>query len=179
MSRRALVVYESMYGNTAAAAAAIAEGIGPDAAVVEVGGAPHALPADLELLVVGGPTHGHGMSQPASRESAQGRGQRPVLSRGLGIREWIAALSVDRPVGFAAFDTRVPGPMLLWGSAAGAAAKALAARGLVQAVPPTSLILDGLHGSPYDRLPEAELARALDLGRRLADLLTDTTRQGS
>lgn len=168
---RALVVYESMYGNTAKAAAAIAEGFGPDAAVVEVGAAPHDLPADVDLLVVGGPTHGHGMSQPASRRDAQGRGERPVLSRGPGIREWIHDVRLGRPVPFATFDTRVPGPKLIWGSAADAAAKALTARGLRQALPPASLVLEGLRGSPYDRLPAAELDRARDFGRRLAALV--------
>lgn len=172
---RALVVYESMYGNTAKAAAAIAEGLGPDAVAVEVGAAPHDVPADVDLLVVGGPTHGHGMSQPESRRNAQGRGQRPVLSQGPGIREWIRDVRLARPVPFATFDTRVPGPKLVWGSAADAAAKALTARGLRQALPPADLVLEGMRGSPYDRLPAAELERARDFGRRLAALLVAAT----
>jgi hypothetical protein len=168
---RVLVVYESMYGNTAKVAAAIAEGLGPDAETVEVGAAPSVVPADVELLVVGGPTHAHGMSQPTSRHDAADRGDRAVVSRGNGIREWIASVSVDRPILYATFDTRVPGPKILWGSAADAAAKALRARGLREAHPPVSLVLDGLRGSPYDRLPEAELERARDLGRQLAGVL--------
>ena len=64
----AIVVYESIYGNTRAIAEAIAEGLGGAPAV-----SPAELPADAaqaDLLVVGGPTHIHGMAtstQPACR----------------------------------------------------------------------------------------------------------------
>ena len=53
---RALVVYESMFGNTEAVARAIAEGIESSmhADVVEVGAAPSTVPADATLLVGGG-----------------------------------------------------------------------------------------------------------------------------
>ena len=64
---KALIVYESMYGNTHAVAA----GLGPEA---EVDICPvHAVgtvPADLDLLVVGGPTHMHGLSTAMSRSMA-------------------------------------------------------------------------------------------------------------
>lgn len=168
---RALVVYESIYGNTQKIATAIVEGIGADGAAVEVGNAPSDLPPDVELLVVGGPTHAHGMSQAESRHSAKERADRPVVSAGQGIREWVAAVRVDRPVAFATFDTRIRGPKLLWGSAADSAAKALAVRGLRQAAAPASFIVGGPTGSPYDRLADGELERARTFGRKLGDLL--------
>jgi hypothetical protein len=167
---RALVVYESMYGNTERIAVAITEGVGPEAIAVEVGAAPGVVPPEVDLIVLGGPTHGHGMSQPQSRASGTERADRPVPSTGDGIREWLASVRVDRPVAFATFDTRIKGPKLLWGSAADAA-KALSARGLKPVMPAVSSIVGGPTGSPYDRLAPSELERARGLGRRLVGLV--------
>jgi hypothetical protein len=167
---RALVVYESMYGNTAKVAAAIAEGMG-DAVVIEVGAAPAFLPTEVEIVVVGGPTHAHGMSHTGSRKDAAERVTRPVISRGPGIREWIAGLRVAKPTLAASFDTRANGPEILTGSAAKGAAKALQGRGCRLAAPPASFVLDGLKGKPYDRVAEAELERAREWGRSLARML--------
>ena len=66
---RALVVYELMYGNTKEIAAAVADGLSTRMPVqlTEVGAAPTVLADDIGLLVVGGPTHAHGMSKPKSR----------------------------------------------------------------------------------------------------------------
>ena len=65
---RALVVYESMYGNTKEIAAAVADGLSTRMPVqlTEVGAAPTLLADDIGLLVVGGPTHAHGMSKAES-----------------------------------------------------------------------------------------------------------------
>src|SRR6187455_2965455 len=88
---RALVVYESMFGNTQAIASAVARGLSGRMAVdlVEVTDAPTRVAADL--VVAGGPTHAFSMSRPATRESAaeQAHG-RPLVSRGSGLREWLA-----------------------------------------------------------------------------------------
>ena len=62
----ALVVYESIYGNTRAIAEAIAEGLG-GAAVATVQQAPQDL-GDCDLLVVGSPTHVHSMPTTRSRQ---------------------------------------------------------------------------------------------------------------
>ncbi len=66
---RALIVYESMYGNTRAVAEAIAEGWGDGAAVQHVRDV-EGPRDDVDLLVVGGPTHIHGMSTAPSRQMA-------------------------------------------------------------------------------------------------------------
>lgn len=167
----ALVVYESMYGNTAAVAMAIADGIGEVAAAVEVGAAPMVLPAGIDLLVVGGPTHARGMSQETSRRDAGARADRPVVSKAIGIREWIERVQLTRSIEVAVFDTRVPGPAILWGSAAKAAGKALKQRGARLVVAPESFVLDGISGPRYDRMPPAELERAREWGRGFAGLL--------
>src|SRR2546429_9644634 len=69
---RAVVVYESMYGNTHLVADAIGAGLRPafDVSVVSVAQVSPAVLADAELVVVGGPTHAHGMSRAATRKAA-------------------------------------------------------------------------------------------------------------
>jgi flavodoxin len=58
---RALVVYESMYGNTHAVAVSIAAGLSTthDVTLVPVTRATPELVAAADLLVAGGPTHLH------------------------------------------------------------------------------------------------------------------------
>ena len=69
---KALVVYESMYGNTHTVAAAIAEGLSglADVEVVPVEGASTERLEAADLIVVGGPTHAHSMSRPSTRKGA-------------------------------------------------------------------------------------------------------------
>jgi flavodoxin len=66
---RAVVVYESMYGNTHLVADAIGAGLSTalNVSVVPVSQASQAVLADASLVVVGGPTHVHGMSRAAPR----------------------------------------------------------------------------------------------------------------
>ena len=68
---KALVVFESMFGNTKEIAEAIAEGLRDtlETECLEVGQAP-APWEDIDLLVVGGPTHQFGLSRPDSRKGA-------------------------------------------------------------------------------------------------------------
>src|SRR5947207_13119475 len=68
LAMSATVVYESVYGNTRAVAEAIAEGLG-DARVLPVHEAPDQVEGQ-ELLVIGGPTHMHGMATSRSRQAA-------------------------------------------------------------------------------------------------------------
>ena len=69
---RAVVVYESMYGNTHAIADHIATGLRDrfDTSVVSVDAATADVLVDADLIVVGGPTHVHGMSSATSRRGA-------------------------------------------------------------------------------------------------------------
>jgi flavodoxin len=151
----ALVVYESMYGNTMQVAQAIADGLRDhvDAIVCEVGVAPDTLP-DIELLVVGGPTHAFGMSRASTREDAGRRG----------LREWTEAMSAPTvPVAFAAFDTKVARPRLP-GSAAHAVARRLRRLGMRPVCPPATFLVKDSEGP----LSDGELDRATAWGQSVA-----------
>ena len=92
---RALVVYESMYGNTHLIADAIGAGLGSDATVVSVHDATRELVEAADLLVVGGPTHIHGLTRESSRKAAADAAAKPDSTLtmdpdafGDGLREW-------------------------------------------------------------------------------------------
>ncbi|WP_242448190.1 flavodoxin domain-containing protein [Cellulomonas sp. WB94] len=95
---RAVVVVESMFGNTRQVAEAIADGLRPtvEAEVVDVGVAPETIDPEVGLLVVGGPTHAFGMSRPASRTQALQEAGTPGGSPDVGMREWLEHLAPSR-----------------------------------------------------------------------------------
>jgi hypothetical protein len=168
---RALLVYESMFGNTRDVALAVAEGIGRLMPVdtVEVGQAPSAIPLDVALLVVGSPTHVHGMTTRKSRADAAGRAGDRLVSRGIGMDEWLDTLRpMASPLPVAVFDTRIKGPGLLWGSAAKVAAKRLRELGFRLVEEPVDFLVGGPTGPLFDRLLDGELDRARAWGARLA-----------
>jgi hypothetical protein len=115
---RALVVYESMWGNTRQVAEAIGEGLG-GARELEVREAAATQLDDVGLLVVGGPTHAFSMSRPSTRHDAVERGAPAGSARG--IREWLDELPAVLPMPVATFDTKVTTVRHLPGSAKGAA----------------------------------------------------------
>ena len=108
----ALVVVESMFGNTEQVARAVAAGLGDggvDAVVVDVAAAPGELPADLHLLVIGAPTHAFSLSRPGTRTDAVRQGAPPERAA-TGLREWLTTLLLRDPRHSpvtAVFDTRV------------------------------------------------------------------------
>jgi hypothetical protein len=121
----AVVVYESMFGNTRAIAEAITHSLAAHFDRVDqfdVADAPLRLDG-VSLLVIGAPTHAFGMSRPSTRRTAQEQGAGASPERG--VREWLAEL--ERPshdVLAAVFDTRVH-KSLLPGSAAKAVRRRL------------------------------------------------------
>ncbi|MGW0486025.1 flavodoxin family protein [Nonomuraea sp. NPDC003214] len=162
----ALVVYESMFGNTRKIAEAVAEGLATRmrAEVTEVGTAPSHVGPEIALLVVGGPTHAFSMSRASTRRSAAEQAAGPLVSPGRGVREWLAALSTSSAaLGSAAFDTRVAKPRLP-GSAAQAVARRLRRLGIRSVAPVQSFYVTGTQGP----LVEGELDRARRWGERLA-----------
>jgi hypothetical protein len=176
---RALVVYESMFGNTRTIADAVALGLSLwlDADVVEVGEAPTALPGDVGLLVVGGPTHAFGMSRPGTRREAAGQAENPVVSAGVGLREWLAGVRVGATdIAAATFDTRVRKPHLP-GSAAAAAAKRLRRLGFRVVARPESFYVDGKFGPLLSGEPERARRWAEGLGS--ARTVTENGRRAS
>ncbi len=160
---RALVIYESMFGNTQVVARAIAAGIEASmhADIVEVGKAPSTVPADVTLLVVGGPTHAFSMSWPSTRRDAAGRSSE-VVSRERGIREWLGGLpGVTTSAEATTFDTRTTSH--LTGSAARAASRRLDRLGYPIVAAPTSFRVTGTTGP----LVDGELDRAREWGKAL------------
>jgi hypothetical protein len=159
----ALVVYESMFGNTKRIALAVADGIATRLPVraVEVGDAPEEIGSDVDLLVVGGPTHAHGMSSASSRRSAAERGSAVISSR-LGIREWLDHAHTSHfEIPAAAFDTRVNIPELLSGSAAKGYVKGLRSAGFQVRAKPHSFLIAPKAPQEDGLLPgELEAARA-------------------
>ncbi|MCW2961549.1 MAG: flavodoxin [Thermoleophilia bacterium] len=110
----AMVVYESMFGHTRQVAVAIASALPCESvALHEVGAAPVIVPDEVELLVVGGPTHAFSMSRPATRADAQKQSGRPNVSQRIGVREWLELLDAGSNVQTAAFDTHVEHPKML------------------------------------------------------------------
>ena len=163
---RVVVVFESMFGNTREIAEAVGRGLAGDGPVeVHEVGEVHLLPDDMDLLVVGAPTHAFSMSKPATRADAATKPHEgPLVSTGIGLREWIAALPAPaHPVRVATFDTRVRHPRLP-GSAAKAAAKALRARGYTLAADPETFDVHGMTGPLYP----GETDRATAWGAALA-----------
>jgi hypothetical protein len=160
---KAIVVYESHWGNTAAVARAIAEGIGADARALSTAEATDAALAGVELIVAGSPLLGFnlptesmlkGMATNAAKDPAP-----PDLSHP-SMRAWLEAL----PAGSgraAAFETRI-----WWspGSAAKAILKRLEAKGYRPSGKGERFIVEGKYGP----LRAGELERAKAWGAQLA-----------
>ena len=146
---RALVVYESMYGNTRAVAGSIADGLRADyeVTVVPVAEATPELLAGADLLVVGAPTHMHGLSSASSRrmaaQAAAKDGSELRLdpdAGGPGMRDWLKALG-RRDSLAAAFDTRFNGVPAFTGRASRPIARLLKRHGYRLAAAPESFLV--------------------------------------
>jgi hypothetical protein len=172
---KALVVYESMFGNTRRVAEAIGGGLASigDVTVSRVAETSHAQVIAADLLVVGGPTHAHGMTRPQSRANAVELAGRPgsdlVLEpqpEGPGLREWLADL--PRTPGWgAAFDTRTTIAAFLSGRASRAIQARLRRHGRVMVGRRASFLVDGAN-----HLVTGEDERARAWGERLAAEVT-------
>ena len=159
----ALVVVESMWGNTRAVGDAVARGLGPDAVVIDVGEALSTIPDRVDLLVVGGPTHAFSMSRTRTRHDANQRGAHEGQEE-TGIREWLESLASSDRINVATFDTRVAKVKRLPGSAAKAAGKEVRRHHLGHLIATESFYVDDMEGPLLD----GELERAQAWGARLA-----------
>ena len=149
---RALVVFESMFGNTQQIAEAVKEGLSTSVPtdILEVGTAPDVIPVGVGLIIVGGPTHAFGMSRPKTREDATRQAGGRVVSGGNGLREWLTALErAQGGLSAAAFDTRINKPRVP-GSAARRAEKRLGKLGFQIATPSKSFYVTGTAGPLVD-----------------------------
>jgi Flavodoxin domain len=166
---KVLIVFESAYGNTRQIAEAIGAGFEDqdEVAVVHVADAVPAL-LDADLIIVGGPTHVHGLATPTSwRAAVEAAGQDPTLTLeptacSMHLREWLNELPHARGRA-AAFDTRLDAPVLLTGHASATIARRLKRRDYQIIVDPESFLVD--HEST---LIDGELERARRWGAALA-----------
>jgi flavodoxin len=145
---KALVVYDSVHGNTEKIARAVGEALAPlgHVTVLRVG---EANPADLppvDLLIVGSPTHG-GRPTPA-------------------VQEFLAKLPANaiNNVSVAAFDTRMTMVIArLFGYAAGRIADSLKDKGGRLAAAPEGFVVEGREGP----LQDGELQRVDGWAKRV------------
>ena len=166
---RALVVYESMYGNTRAIATAIADGLGAEAVATPVGQVRAEDLVEADFVVVGGPIHAWSMSRPSTRKGAAEAAAKPGSTLtmepgadGPGLREWFAAMGQFAGAS-AAFDTRMQAPAGMSGSVARKIAKQLRAHGFDSTAKP-----ERFYVTKANELVDGELARALSWGQKLA-----------
>jgi hypothetical protein len=171
---KAVVIYESMYGNTHKIANAIAEGFRErgEAVVVPVGAANAGLIESADLVVVGGPTHAHGMSHAATRQGAADAAAKPdseltldANADGVGLREWFASVG-HLLTSAAAFDTRFEMPAAITGRASKGIARKLRHHGAVLIAEPQSFFV-----TKTNHLELQEENKARSWGVRLASIL--------
>jgi hypothetical protein len=171
---RALIVYESMYGNTHQVAQQIGEGLrGPyTVSVLPVANAMPAMIAEADLVVVGGPTHAHGMTSSFSRKEAIDAGGQPDSgltvdpdAAGTGLRDWFKELPSRPHAKAAAFDTRVDAPAALTGRSSKGIARRLRRLGFDLVTEPASFLVD-----KENRLLPGEYERAEEWGAHLASI---------
>lgn len=163
---KAIVVYESLWGNTAAIAKAIAEGIGPGARALSTSEADAAATADADLIVAGAPVLAFQLPSDTVRKSIgedKKHASNPPDLSAPSMRSWLAALPKGKGKA-AAFDTRFK-----WtpGGATGAIVKGLARAGYQKAARPQKFLVTGTYGP----LKEGELERAQAWGGELGKLV--------
>lgn len=144
------VVYGSRSGNTRRIAEAIVEALRPAGRVRLMAAESAVVDAGTDLLVVGGPTEGHGMTPP--------------------LTEFLDRLDRLPDLRAAAFDTRLSWPRWLSGSAARQIAAGLKEAGATLIVPPESFLV-----TTGPELCAGELERAARWG---LTLVTEAVRKG-
>jgi hypothetical protein len=181
---RAVVVYESMFGNTHVVADHIADGLRAtmDVTTVPVDGATPEVLDGVDLLVVGGPTHIHGMSSERSRSSAAEMAAKPESglemdpdAEGEGLRDWIKDLPGLPGVTAAAFDTRLGSVSpVMSGRASKGIARRLRHHGFDLVAEPRSFLI-----GKDNHLLDGEAERATVWGAALAEsIVRDEVRGG-
>ena len=168
------VIYESMFGATRRIAEAIVAGLTPAVSCVlvpisEVG----TIGDEIRAVIVGAPTHGHGLSRPESRLEAARWAMHDREHLTLepntddGVREWLASEPrwVRRHV---AFDTRADMPRIFTGSAAAGIDRRLTKLGSDALAEPESFLVD-----KSSRLLAGEEERARSWASALAPHIAD------
>jgi Flavodoxin len=168
---KAVVAYESIYGNTRLVAEAVAAGLQPlgEVQVMSVNHGDTGAADGADVLVVGGPTHMHGLATTMSRQQAAQAADEeeevsvePGATDGPGLRKWLTHRSGDGRLA-AAFDTRLDRSPVLTGAAARGIAKRLRRRGYELIADPESFLVEDSEGP----LAEGELDGARAWGQSL------------
>lgn len=160
---KAVVVYESLWGNTAAIARAIAEGIGPEAQMLTTDAASAETVAEADLVVAGAPVLGFSLASEGMRESiarSEAHAPKPPDLSHPSLRSWLERL----PHGHgrsAAFETRI------WWSPRGATGD-IESRLKRAGYEPIARAEKFVVTDKYGPLREGELERARRWGRELA-----------
>ena len=163
---KAVVVYESHWGNTAAIARAIAEGLGPGARALSTAEATGTAIADADLIVAGAPLLGFRLPSDDMLKSIGANASKDPVAPDLShpsMRSWLDAL----PKGSgrsAAFETRI-----WWspGGATAAIARGLESAGYRSVAKARRFIVKGKYGP----LRDGELERARQWGAELAQAI--------
>ncbi len=172
---RALVVYESMYGNTHVVAGNIADGLRAthEVTLVPVAEATADLVAGADLLVIGGPTHMHGLSSSSSRRMAVQAAAKQASGLSLdpdacgpGLRDWLKGIG-GRPALAAAFDTRLNGVPAFTGHASRGIARMAKRHGYRLIAAPESFLI-----GQQNTLLDGEASRARRWGAALGVIAT-------
>jgi flavodoxin len=147
---KALIVYDSVYGNTEKIARAIADGITPsgEAKVLRAGEANRSELESVDLLIVGSPVHGG----------------RPTST----VQDFLNKMAQQslKDIKVAAFDTRATSKFAkIFGNAAGRIAGHLTKKGGVLIVPAEGFFVTGTKGP----LKEGELERAAAWGKGILE----------
>jgi len=163
----AIVVYQSLWGNTAAIAHAIAAGIGSGARALSTAEATAAAASGADLIVAGAPLLGFslpsdGMLNMIGSDKSKYKAAPDVSQPSM--RSWLAALPAGNGRRFAAFETRI-----WWspGSAAGGIERGLEHAGYRRLAQARRFLVGGaegpLRGGELDKAKAwgAELARAM------------------
>ncbi len=166
-----IVIYGSRHGNTHKIAEAIASELRRHgtAHLFAIDEAPSAL-TKADLIVVGGPTHAHGMSRRSTRQAAAEAANKPgsgleldADAMGPGLREWFDEVGDRKAATAAAFDTRVDMPRALTGSAGRGIERRLRHSGFEVVTTSESFFVE-----KHNRLLDGEEQRAATWGKALA-----------
>ena len=168
---RALVVYESVFGDAKTIALAIAEGLATrlPVDVADARDAPAEVSPEVRLLVVGGPNHAFGMPRETTREGAIRDYGAEIPDTGAGLHEWLDSVHLPRVINAAAYDTRMDHPKLVtrFDHAARTEEKLLRGLGATLAAPAEHFFVVDATGP----LVDGEEDRARRWGRALGELV--------
>jgi hypothetical protein len=160
---KAIVVYQSLWGNTAAIARAIAEGLGPGARALSTVEATAAVVAGADLIVAGAPVLGFSLPRDNMLKMIEMDKMKykaaPDISRPT-MRSWLAVLPAGNGRS-AAFETRI-----WWspGGSTGGIESGLEHAGYRRLIKAQRFMVEGVEGP----LRDGELEKAKAWGAELA-----------